>query len=34
MPFTAISLDEAQRRLDRTWDGLFDYHPIRAIDNH
>jgi hypothetical protein len=29
---TAISLDEALRRLDRTWDGLFDYNPIRAME--
>lgn len=28
---TAVSLDEAKRRLDETWDNLFDYHaPVRA----
>lgn len=28
--FTAVPLDDAKYRLDRTWDGLFDYGPIRA----
>jgi hypothetical protein len=23
---TAVSLDEAKRRLDQTWDDLFTYH--------
>jgi hypothetical protein len=30
--FTAISLDEAKRRLDRTWDGLFAYSPVRVVE--
>ena len=25
----AVSLDEAKRRLDETWDGLFAYHTVR-----
>jgi hypothetical protein len=24
---TAVPLDEANRRLDQTWDDLFSYHP-------
>jgi hypothetical protein len=28
--FTAIPLDEAKQRLDRTWDDLFAYSPVHA----
>jgi hypothetical protein len=30
---TAVTLDEAKRRLDQTWDNLFAYHaPPRAVE--
>ena len=27
----AVPLDEAKRRLDETWDGLFAYHVPSAV---